>query len=223
VASAPPNARRASRVRVAIVDDHRLVLDGLEARLGAPRTGIQVVAAVESWGELVSHPDFPFDVVILDLNLEDNIPVSTKVRALGAAGSKTVVISRHADAGSIHGAIQAGAGAFVGKTESAEALISTLHAVADGQVEYSDTVRRALDDFESIGDPNLGKQEQRALVLYASGRSIKEVAVDMSTTEETIKSYIKRARRKYRGIGVDLGTKVLLRRHAIREGWITPE
>jgi DNA-binding NarL/FixJ family response regulator len=60
-------------------------------------------------------------------------------------------------------------------------------------------------------------------VLYAGGRSIKEVAADMTTTEETIKSYIKRARRKYRGIGVDIGTKILLRRHAIREGWITPE
>jgi hypothetical protein len=45
----------------------------------------------------------------------------------------------------------------------------------------------------------------------------------MSTTEETVKSYIKRGRRKYRRVGVDLGTKLLLRRHAIREGWITPE
>ncbi|WP_210479131.1 response regulator transcription factor [Naasia sp. SYSU D00948] len=219
--STPP--RRPPRLRVAIVDDHRLVLDGLEARLGAPRTGLQVVAAVPSWGALVSHPEFPVDVVILDLNLEDNIPVSTKLRVLNAAGSKTVVISRHADSGSIYGAIQAGAAAFVGKTESADALIATVHAAADGRAEPSDAVRKALDDFESTVEPNLGRQEQRALVLYASGRSIKEVASDMSTTEETIKSYIKRGRRKYRAIGVDLGTKVLLRRHAIREGWITPE
>lgn len=215
--------RRLQRVRVAIVDDHRLVLDGLEARLGAPRTGLQVVAAVEGWGQLLAHPAFPVDVVILDLNLEDNIPVSTKLRVLTAAGSTTVVISRHADSGSIYGAIQAGAAAFVGKTESADALIATVHAAAEGRAEYSDAVRRALDDFESSGEPNLGKQEHRALVLYASGRSIKEVAAEMTTTEETIKSYIKRARRKYRTIGVDLGTKVLLRRHAIREGWITPE
>jgi two-component system, NarL family, uhpT operon response regulator UhpA len=38
-----------------------------------------------------------------------------------------------------------------------------------------------------------------------------------------VKSYIKRGRRKYRRVGVDLGTKLLLRRHAIREGWIPPE
>jgi len=60
-------------------------------------------------------------------------------------------------------------------------------------------------------------------VLYATGRSIREVAEKMGTTEETIKSYIKRARRKYRDIGLDLGTRLLLRRHAAREGWIPPE
>ena len=60
-------------------------------------------------------------------------------------------------------------------------------------------------------------------MLYASGRSIREVAAEMGTTEETIKSYIKRARRKYRTAGIDLGTRVLLRRHGARAGWIPTE
>jgi hypothetical protein len=45
----------------------------------------------------------------------------------------------------------------------------------------------------------------------------------METTEETVKSYIKRARRKFREVGVDVGTRILLRRYGIREGWLTPE
>jgi DNA-binding CsgD family transcriptional regulator len=80
-----------------------------------------------------------------------------------------------------------------------------------------------LAGFRATPDAGLGRQEQRALVLYAGGRTIKEVAVEMSTTEETVKSYIKRGRRKYRHVGVDVGTRVLLRRHGIREGWIAPE
>lgn len=219
----PARSRRTAPVRVAIVDDHQLVLDGLAARLGAPRSGIRVDGAFTSWGTLVGHESFPFEVVILDLNLEDNIPISSKIRMLNAAGSRTVVISRHADSGSIYGAISAGAAAFVAKTESAEELVATVRAAAAGEQRPNLAVTRALADFETSTDPNLGRQEQRALVLYAAGRSIKEVASDMSTTEETIKSYIKRARRKYRAIGVDVGTKILLRRHAIREGWITPE
>lgn len=213
----------AQQVRVAILDDHQMVAEGLAARLTTYPDIIDVAAVVTTWGDLLGHEAFPVDVVILDLNLEDNIPVSTKLRALSSAGSRAVIISRHTDSGSIHGAIQAGAAAFISKSESSSTLVTTILSAAQGTAEPSAAVRRALADFQNAEDPGLGRQEHRALVLYAAGRSIKEVAVDMDTTEETIKSYIKRARRKYRAIGVDLGTKNLLRRHAIREGWITPE
>jgi DNA-binding NarL/FixJ family response regulator len=85
------------------------------------------------------------------------------------------------------------------------------------------SVQAALDAWANRADPTLGRQELTALQLYAQGRSVHEVAVQMATTDQTAKSYIKRGRRKYRLAGVDLGTKVLLRRHAIREGWIAPE
>jgi DNA-binding NarL/FixJ family response regulator len=84
-------------------------------------------------------------------------------------------------------------------------------------------VQRALTEGATDVDPGLGRQEMRALVLYSAGRSIRQVAEDMETTQETVKSYIKRARRKYLAVGIDLGSKLLLRRHAVRQGWITPE
>jgi len=73
------------------------------------------------------------------------------------------------------------------------------------------------------GEPTLGAREQEALRLFASGLTIREAASEMSTTEETVKSYIKRARRKYRTAGLQLGTKIELRRHGIRQGWIAPD
>ena len=108
----PPRAR-SSVIRVALVDDHRLVIDGLVARLTQRSSGLTVVAAESSWAGLMDNPDFPFDVVVLDLHLEDNIPIGTKLRALQAAGTSSVVMSRHADSGSINAAIQAGAMSFV--------------------------------------------------------------------------------------------------------------
>jgi DNA-directed RNA polymerase specialized sigma24 family protein len=60
-------------------------------------------------------------------------------------------------------------------------------------------------------------------MLYAAGRPVKEVAVAMGTTEDTVKSYIKRGRRKYRAAGIDIGTRILLRRQATVEGWLSPE
>ena len=211
-----------SAIRVAVVDDHRLVIDGIEARLSAVR-GIEVVIGATDWPGLVSHQNFPVDVVVLDLNLDDHIPIATKIRALSAAGSRTIVISRHAEASTIHGAIKAGALAFIPKTDTADELVQAIRTVASGAAYETGPVRDALEQAASAKDPGLGRQEYRALVLYAAGRSIREVASEMDTTDETVKSYIKRGRRKYREIGVDLGTKILLRRHAIREGWLNAE
>lgn len=217
-----PRARQPS-TRVAIVDDHRMVLDGVMAHVKARRVDIDIVIHETSWLGLLAHADFPVEVVVLDLNLSDGIPIATKVRALAAAGAATVVISRHADAGSIASSLNAGALAFVPKTDSADELITAVQAVATGQRYLSRAVAATLASRQPSRDPGLGQQEQRAIVLYAAGRSIKEVAEQMGTTEETIKSYIKRARRKYLNIGVDVGTKILLRRRGIHEGWLAPE
>jgi two-component system uhpT operon response regulator UhpA len=210
-------------IRVAIVDDHRLVLDGLAARLNDPKGGLSIVATETSWAGLIGNPEFPVDVVVLDLHLEDGIPVGTKLRALGTVGSAAVVMSRHADSASVTAAMRAGAMGFVPKTESAAELAAAIRSAAASTQHLSAPLAEAIAGYTSTPDPGLGRQEQRALVLYASGRSIKEVATEMQTTEETVKSYIKRARRKYREVGVDVGTRILLRAHAAREGWLTPE
>jgi two-component system, NarL family, uhpT operon response regulator UhpA len=210
-------------IRVAIVDDHRLVLDGLSARLHDPAHGISIVIAETSWAALIAHPKFPVDVVVLDLHLEDGIPVGTKLRALGTIGTAAIVMSRHADSASVTAAMRAGAMGFVPKTDSAAELAKAIRKASDSTPHLSAPLKKAIEGFAATPDPGLGRQEQRALVLYASGRSIKEVATEMKTTEETVKSYIKRGRRKFREVGVDVGTRILLRRHGIREGWLTPE
>ena len=214
---------KCSPIRVAIVDDHRLVVDGLVAHLHSRRHGIHVAIGVSSWAALLTNSEFPVDVVVLDLNLDDNVSIGAKVRALSAAGSSTIVMSRHAESSSVHGAIRAGALAFVPKTEPADELVRAILSAAAGQRYENAPLAGALSSDGKTREPGLGRQELRAITLYASGRSIREVAGDMGTTEETVKSYIKRARRKYRDIGLDLGTKILLRRHGIREGWLTPE
>jgi two-component system uhpT operon response regulator UhpA len=208
---------------VAIVDDHRLVVDGIVAHLTASAPDFDILIHTTSWMQLVAHDAFPVDVVVLDLNLEDGIAIGAKVRALSAAGSYAVVVSRHSDQSSIYSAIKAGAMAFIPKTESADELVLAIRTAAQG-IHYQNlpyvTAHAAVS---AVVDPRLGKQERRAMVLYSTGRSIREVAQDMQTTEETIKSYIKRGRRKYRDVGVDLGTKSLLRHHGVREGWLAPE
>jgi len=214
---------RRRRIRVALLDDHLLLVEGLAARLSAPRARIDVVAALTDWQPLLEHPELPVDVVVVEFGLEDDVPFETKVQQLGALGIAAVALARTRDAATVHAALSAGALTLVPKSDPAEHLVAAVHAAADGRAQHSPAVQEALDAWANRADPTLGRQELTALQLYAQGRSVHEVALHMATTDQTAKSYIKRGRRKYRAAGVDLGTKLLLRRHAIREGWIPPE
>ena len=213
---------RDSAIRVAIVDDHALVLEGITARL-SNQAGIRVVASELSWVGLLCHPEFPVDVVVLDLHLKDQLSIGTKLKTLTAAGVHAVVMSRHADAASIFTAIGYGAKAFIPKSESADELVRAIECAAVGQQYGNRPMAEAFAAVSHAAAPKLGNQERRALMLYAAGRPVKEVAVAMGTTEDTVKSYIKRGRRKYRDAGVDIGTRILLRRQATVEGWLSPE
>jgi DNA-binding NarL/FixJ family response regulator len=205
---------------VAVLDDHRLVAEGIAALLAADR-GLDVAIVAASWAELVEHSAGPVDVAVIDLHLGDGILLATRVRALANMGTSSVVVGRHLDARSVASAMRAGALAFVAKRDSVEELVAAIRTAATGNKHLSDAQAHAIALAETgpAVDPGLGRQEERALVLYAGGHSMREVADIMATTEETAKSYVKRARRKFREVGINLGTRLLLRRYAAREGW----
>lgn len=211
------------QIRVGVVDDHRIVLDGIAANLRSLCPDIAVVATAPTWFGLLSHEEFPTDVVVLDLGLGDGISISTKLRTLATTGARAVVMSRHADAVTVQAAYQAGALSFVPKSDDSEELVRAIRAAAAGRTYRTPSTANVHRSTLDIEAPGVGRQELRALVLYSSGRSVREVATQMSTTEETVKSYLKRARRKYRERGIDLGSKTLLRRHAVNQGWLDPE
>lgn len=205
---------------MAVLDEHRLFCEAVAVALAPHR--MNVVLATGSWEELSSLED-PVHVAVVALHLDDGVLIRTKTHVLASRGTATVVVSSRSDVSAMALALRAGARAFVAKSDTMTDLVAAIHAAAAGGTHLPPGRASALAEAELAPDPGLGRQEERALVLYAAGRSIREVAEDMNTTEETIKSYIKRGRRKYRDVGVDIGTRILLRRHALREGWIGSE
>ncbi len=208
-------------IRVAILDAHVLVAEGLGALL--ERAHLSVVATVGDWDSLLGHPAMPADVVVLDAGLHDGILVGTKVRELTALGVSTVVISRRTDAASVATAMRSGARGFVGTKDSPGDFVAAIRTAARGGQHLADHRADAVRGARTGPDAGLGRQEERALVLYSAGRSVRDVANLMDTTEETVKSYIKRARRKFRELGIDLGTRDRLREFAANQGWSAPD
>jgi two-component system uhpT operon response regulator UhpA len=205
-------------IRLAIVDDHRMLLGALTEWIRSAAQDIIMVAAVPSWPELLTHDEFPVDVVLLDVDLKDNIPISLKISTLKTTGVTVVLMSTYSDPNLVREALAAGALGYLVKSEDAGMIVEAIRAAAKGESFVSAELDLALNSGEVGGAPKLSAQERRVMALYGGGDPVKAVAFQLSISEETAKSYLKRIREKYRVAGLDVGTKVALRKRAIEDG-----
>ncbi|MEO6944249.1 MAG: response regulator transcription factor [Lacisediminihabitans sp.] len=207
-----------NRIRLALVDDHKMLLGALTEWIRGAASDINMVAAVSTWPELLTHEEFPVDVVLLDLDLKDNIPISLKISTLNTTGVKTVVMSTYSEPNVVREALAAGALGYLVKSEDAEMIVEAIRAATRGESYVSAELDLALNAGTVGGAPKLSAQERRVMALYGGGEPVKAVAYQLSISEETAKSYLKRIREKYRVAGIDVGTKVALRKRAIHDG-----
>jgi len=205
-------------IRIAIVDDHKMLLGALTEWIRSAADDIIMVAAVPTWPELLTHPEFPVDVVLLDLDLKDNIPVSVKLSTLKTTGVKTVLMSTYSEPNVVREALAAGALGYLVKSEGAEMIVEAIRAASAGESYISAELDLALSQGDVGGAPKLSAQERRVMALYGAGEPVKSVAFKLGISDETAKSYLKRIREKYRVAGYDVGTKVALRKRAIVDG-----
>lgn len=205
-------------IRLALVDDHRMLLGALTEWIRNAASDISMVAAVTTWPELLTHPEFPVDVVLLDLDLKDNLPISLKISTLKTTGVKTVLMSTYSEPNVVREALGAGALGYLVKSEDAAMIVEAIRAAYKGESFISAELDLALNASDVGGAPKLSAQERRVMALYGGGEPVKAVAFQLGISEETAKSYLKRIREKYRVAGIDVGTKVALRKRAIQDG-----
>ena len=205
-------------IRLAIVDDHKMLLGALTEWIRSAASDIDMVGAFATWPELLTSPAFPVDVVLLDLDLKDNIPISLKISTLKTAGVKVVLMSTYSEPNVVREALGAGALGYLVKSEPVDMIIEAIRAAAKGESFISAELDLAINAADIGGAPKLSAQERRVMALYGGGEPVKAVAYQLGISEETAKSYLKRIREKYRVAGIDVGTKVALRKRAITDG-----
>ena len=136
-------------LRIALVDDHRILMDGIEALLSGD-DGYQVVLKENSGHKLIDHPDLSaLDVLVMDINMpdQDGIEVLKQLRHSGFAG-RCIILSSYDDLFLVEEAIQAGAQGYITKSSATEFLEEALQAVQDGHIYYSPDIKeRILQSF----------------------------------------------------------------------------
>lgn len=193
---------------ILLVDDHKIMRDGLKAILrqngdfrvvGEAETG---AAAVQLARTLKPH------LILMDINLPglNGIEATTEILR-HQSDARIVILSMYDDEASVVQAIRSGARAFVLKKASDIDLIEALRTVAKGGSYLSPQVsdrlltriqRGQLDDSgpgASILD-TLTPREQQVMRLVADGKTSKEVAVMLNLGVQTVRSYRKTLMKK---------------------------
>lgn len=217
IITAPP-------VRLAILDDHGLIVDSLSTWFADNAPDLTVAIGVTNWMELIRSPDFPVDLVLMDLQLSDSVSIESRIRACRAAGAKVLVVSALDDEASRQRCMAAGAAGFVSKTLPADVLVDYARRVAHGErlprhpPTRQDADSRAAGAAALESGAHLSGAEERALRLYAQGYSTIEVARQMEVGYETAKTYLRRVREKYAKAGRPASRKAELIRRAAEDG-----
>src|ERR1700744_3604789 len=105
------------RVRLALLDDHEVLLDSLSSWIAANAPDFDLVLSASTWLQLVHSDNFPTDLVFIDFQLKEPVSIEARVRTCRAAGAKVIVLTGLETADLRDRALKAGASAFVAKSQ----------------------------------------------------------------------------------------------------------
>ena len=194
----------ARRLRVALIDDHPMLLSGLVATLTAEPGAFLVVGrvrSVEDFEALTGLPD-P-DVVILDLQLPGGGRSGADAVAHLARRHRVVVLTQETDAGLLLAARAAGAAACLGKDQDTDTIRSVVTAVAHGEVVVDPIEARAVRQaLAAVPEVEVTATEELVLELLVDGLSNAVIRRRLGIAAKTLETHISNIYRKLREAGV---------------------
>lgn len=205
--------------RVLLVEDHEIVRQGVRLRL-EKESGIEVVAEAGDGRTAVAlvSKHLP-DIVVMDIGLPDlNGIEATKQICDRETSVKVVALSARADR-RVSSMFQAGASAYVLKTESDRELVRAIREVQAGRKYVSPKLINPLiaDYAKRLADGDkpsfLTAREREVLQLIAEGKTTAQIANQLVVSEKTVSNHRQNLMKKLGLNGVAELTK-----YAIREG-----
>jgi NarL family two-component system response regulator LiaR len=180
-------------IRVLIVDDHKLVRQGLRFLLEQDG-GFEVVGDCEDGSTAAAEATrLNPDVILLDLLMPrvDGLTALRQIRSLAPDAAVVILTSHRAD-DRVREALTTGARAYLLKTAGVEDVVTTVRAVAAGQTVIDSAMAGRL----IVGTPagraldRLSPRELEVLAAIGGGSSNKEIAQRLHIGEETVKSHV---------------------------------
>jgi two-component system, NarL family, invasion response regulator UvrY len=182
-------------IRVLIADDHSILRRGL-AQIIAETSDMQVCGEAESGAQAVRLArEQPVDVVLLDITMPDRNGLDT-LKQLKKEKPKLAVLmlSMHPEETYALRAIKAGASGYLNKASAPALLVTAIRQVASGRRYISPKVAEELagtiaDGSDRAPHETLSDREYETMRLIASGKTLTEIASEMSLSVKTVSVY----------------------------------
>jgi NarL family two-component system response regulator LiaR len=181
-------------ISVLIVDDHKLVRQGLRFLLTHEEDLEVVGESADGLHAVGEAARLQPDVVLLDLIMPKLDGVAALPLLLRASPrSRVVILTSDQDDDRIINAIRAGAVSYLVKTAGVEEVVGAVRAAAAGESRLAPSVAaRLIKEVrrEHARTDALSDREREVLVLIARGRSNKEIGHELRISEETVKTHV---------------------------------
>lgn len=186
-------------VKILLVDDHSILLDGLK-KLIEEDDMLSIVDAVGNVPDAIRAIDkHKPELVITDYNLgdDDGLSLVQKTRRL-FPDMKFIVLSMHDEAHLVKEILKEGVNGYVLKKDTKEELLEAIYAVRGGKMYMSTEINAML--VKSLYEPDEGKlltsREREILKLIAQEYSNKMIAEELFISERTVETHRKNIFRK---------------------------
>jgi DNA-binding NarL/FixJ family response regulator len=210
-----------TKIRVALADDHPVVLAGIKALIQAAPEMELVGEASDGRAALQLITATLPDVAVIDVSMPLLAGVDL-ARALSeqCPGVKTLVLTVHEDRAYVQQLLQAGARGYVLKRSAADELVRAIRVVFAGDLHIDPAIARKMLSAISGASAtpargDLSEREEEVLRLAAQGFSLKEAAAKLALSVKTVETYKARATEK-----LGLRTRAEIVRYGAARGWL---
>ena len=210
--------------RILLVDDHRILREGLRSLL-AQLPGIEVVGeACDGQRAVELALELKPDLVIMDVVMSglDGVEATRRIRG-DCPTVRIIALSMHSDRRFVSEMIRAGALGYLVKDSAFEELHQAVRSVMDNRPYLSAAITGTLvEDFVRQAGAErpplsplqmLTAREQEVLRLLAAGKRVKEIAQFLHVSVKTVESHRQNIMDK-----LEIHSTVELTRYALREG-----
>lgn len=185
-----------NKIRLAIVDDHAVVLDGLKTMLNAFEN-LEVVHTSQNGHELLEHfqSDTP-DVLLMDIQMPDinGIDLCKQITKLHPS-VKVIAFTSFDDSNYVKQIFRSGAKGYLLKNSDKQTIVKAVETVMQDEEYMDDAIKKILlqesitGQRRSIFEVPLTKREKEILKLIADGLSSQEIADKLFISLRTVETH----------------------------------